>query len=164
MTFLSLLISGGFNRYKYIIEAILAAMLIGFVSYEVHTFIAYEQKIGYDKRVAEDNAQKILDDAVAKELAELRKEHLQKANDDAQIRNDQIRSLANSNAALTGSVHDISTALVRASAGQNADALRKSVETFGLVFDDCQRRYSGMAEEAARLSSDKQKLMEAWPR
>lgn len=47
--------------------------------------------------------------------------------------------------------------------GLTRPALERYTNTFGDVFAECVREYSGLAEAADRLASDRQTLIQSWP-
>lgn len=52
---------------------------------------------------------------------------------------------------------------VRLNAAQSLDAATRSVAALSAVFESCTRRYSDVAEAAARHASDSLTLQQAWP-
>ena len=44
------------------------------------------------------------------------------------------------------------------------DAIRQRADTITKLFNECQRDYRDLAEKADRITSDRQTLMDAWPK
>lgn len=111
------------------------------------------------ERAAEEKTQAAIDLALERE----RQTVATKAANEAKEREQGLRALAF--AARTDSQR-LSDQLTQANARiatASIDAVRLYAATANAVFDDCQRAYQGMAEEAAGHASDSLMYQRAWP-
>ena len=153
-----------FSPYKLLIEVLLIGAMFAGIAFGVHRFLEHEQKIGYDKAVAE-YAVKLAD---AKEVARQKDianaKQLQDAQNAAAQRDQTLRSVAAAATASANSLHDTIANISRGVSAATTDALRQSTRTLGQVLDQCSNRYRSVAESADRANADKQTLIQAWPK
>lgn len=103
----------------------------------------------------------------AKEAARKREAELitqrDKAIDDANLRDQTIRSLAAGSARASGGLRDTLASISRGVPSAPVAALRHSTATLAAVLEDCQGKYRDLAEKADRHASDTITLKQAWP-
>jgi len=142
--------------------AVLAA--IGALLWGIHALDMSRQQIGYDRRVAEDNAAliKAQADALDQERALNRK--LETARNEATKRDQAIaRTAAAAGLAVVG-LRDELDAYRHSLPGDPASPSDQRAATLGELFGDCADRYRGVAEKAIRHASDVKTLSEGWPK
>lgn len=135
-----------------------AALLWG-----IHTLDQSRQQIGYDRRVAEDNADlvKAQADALATERQLNRK--LEDARNAATQRDQTIaRTAAAAGLAVDGLRHELD-AYRHSLPGDPASPGDPRAATLAELLGDCADRYRGLAEKADRHASDVRTLSEGWP-
>jgi hypothetical protein len=147
------------NPYRWLLAgALIAALVLGYGLWVDH--------IG-DTREATVRAEYTAAALVAGEAARAKESawqtQLQKAQNEATKRQ---KTLAADAAALrterNGLRDDLAT--VRASRpGLARDTLERYANASAIVFADCTRSYSGLAQDADRLATERQTLIEAWP-
>lgn len=141
---------------------ILIALLILIAStYGVH-YRGY--KDGEKQAKLEAQAATVIADRTYRAKEQSLNTKLQKAQDDAQERETELLHAAliarNQSERLRSNITAIRSKL----SSLTDAAVRQYADTASVVFDECQRNYSSLAAEADRLDSDKQTLIEAWPR
>lgn len=145
------------------IKATLAAILALVLIIGAHAFLSHERQIGYDAAMLEVSKR----DALAKELNDLRASELIKQRDRAIAERDErektIRNLATASGNASLSLRDTVNAIRASVPSASIEALRKSTDTLGTVFNECQARYRELAEKADRHANDVQALNEAFP-
>ncbi len=151
------------SPYKLLIEiALIGSLALGAV-WGIHSFLDHEQKIGYDKAVAE-YAVKLQD---AKDAAKLVEDGLRTQVAEAQAKGNErektIRDVVASSVVASTSLRDTLARMRSSIPGATTEALAHSVTTLSTVFDDCQAKYRTMAETADRHASDSKTLSDAWP-
>ncbi|MDK6075567.1 hypothetical protein [Massilia varians] len=114
-----------------------------------------------------DIAQRDAQLAAAKDLARLREQDWNKqrneAIDNANSRDQIIRTLAAGSAGASLSLRDTLAAIGRGVPDASVEALRHSTTTLAAVLQDCQSQYREMAETADRHASDTLTLEQSWP-
>lgn len=152
------------SPYKLLIEVALIGSLFAGAAYGFHRFLTHEQQIGYDKAVAEYSAKYLAEEqaAHAKDLANAKQ--LQDAQNAAALREKTIVAVAAAAANSSASLRDAIANISRGVPTATLDALRHSTRTLGSVLDECQNKYRSVAEAADRANTDKQTLMDAWPK
>lgn len=153
----------GLARYKLGAEILVFGALAGAGVYGVHLVLERARDAGRAEVRAEwDRAS-----AAAEKAAQAQTEAWRGARDaavtDGAKRDETIRSLAATTAAATGGLRDLTAKIDRAVPDYSANALRVLTGTYGQLLAECAGRYTGMAEKAERLNSDKRTLMESWP-
>ena len=150
--------------YKVIIEAIAIGALIIGIGLGVHHFLQAEQKIGYDKAVAEYSVK--LAEAKADALAKERQfnKQIQEAQNAATVREQTLKTVAAAASASSLSLRDTIAHIRSGVPTATLDALRVSTTALSTVFADCQDRYRAMAATADATASDTKKLIDAWPK
>lgn len=149
--------------YKLLIEvAIIGSLALGGVV-KVHRAIEnHDERVRNEVRA--EYAQKL---AETKDAARQRETELRTQRDDAinkgNEREQTIRSLAASNGAAAVGLRDTVASISNSMSSYSADTLRSLASAYGVVFAECAERRAGLAEEAERLNSEKQTLIEAWP-
>lgn len=98
----------------------------------------------------------------AKELA-LNKQ-VEEARNAAVLRETKLQGDAAAARAESGRLRDDLAAFRRNLPGFTEAAIRSYADAASVVLDQCQREYQGLAEQADRIDSDRQTLMDAWPK
>jgi len=105
--------------------------------------------------------------AAAKDLARLREQdwnnQRNEAIENANSRDQIIRSLAAGSAGASLSLRDTLAAISRGVPDASVEALRHSTTTLAAVLQNCQSEYRELAEKADRHASDTLTLEQAWP-
>jgi hypothetical protein len=150
-------------QYKLAAEIAILGALVASIAYGGHCLLEHERDIGRNEIRAQWDKQMAAD----KEAARIRSAELQAQRDAAQTegakRDETIRTLAASSAAVTGGLRDAITKINSGVPNYSADALRALASAYGDVLAECQGRRTEVAEEAERLNSEKRTLIEAWP-
>jgi len=150
--------------YKLLIEvAVFGSLALGAVV-KVHQAIeAHDEHVRDGVRT--EYAQKL---AEAKDAAHKRETELIAQRDDAITKGNEreqtIRSLAASNAAATVGLRNTAASISSSLSSYSVDALRAVASAYGNVFTECAARRGEMAEIAERLNSEKQTLIDSWPK
>ncbi len=158
-------ILGLLTRYKLLLEiAVIGALALGAVV-EIHRFLEHEREIGRAEVQAKWDAQTAKDIAAAR----AREADLIKQRDDAITngakRDETNRVLANSAAVASVGLRDTITAAVsRVVSSATTDAIRDTTRAFGASLAECSERRLEVAKDFERANSEKQTLMDAWPR
>lgn len=99
--------------------------------------------------------------ARAKEQAHAKQ--LNEARNEATKRETQLRADADRARTAAGGLRDELAAIRRGLPSLAADACREQADRLADVFGSCATIYSELAEQADRLNSERQELIEAWP-
>ena len=114
-----------------------------------------------------DIAQRDAQLAAAKDLARLREQdwttQRNQALEDANSRDQIIRTLAAGSAGASLGLRDTLGAISRGVPDASVEALRHSTTTLAAVLQNCQSEYRELAEKADRHASDALTLEQAWP-
>ena len=106
--------------------------------------------------------------AAAKDLARLREQdwttQRNQALENANSRDQIIRSLAAGSADASLGLRDTLAAISRGVPDASVEALRHSTTTLAAVLQNCQSEYRVLAEKADRHASDTMTLEQAWPK
>jgi hypothetical protein len=149
--------------YLRVAELLAGLALIAGVCWGVHEFLEHERDIGRNE-VRAEYAEKLRE---AKDAAQLREKELTAQRDDAinkgNEREQTIRSLAAVNSNATQRMRDTVASVSNSLSSLSIDALRSLSSTYGDIYTKCDGERSRLAEEAERLNSEKQTLIQAWP-
>ncbi len=152
-----------FAPYKTIIEVIVFGALAIWLSLAAHSFLEHERDIGRNE-VRAEYATKL---AEATAAAHQREQDILKQRDEAinnaNQRDQTIRTLAASAGASSNSLRDTTNSISNRLSAISGDALREVARAYGDVLTECQARRGSLAEEAERINSEKRTLIEAWP-
>lgn len=150
--------------YKSIAEFLALLALVAAVCFGAHRFLESEQKIGYDKAVAEYQAKALIAEEEAKQRQQDLETQLEKAQNEAIQRENLLRVSAGLAADASSSLHNALTHYSNGSmSNDTAAALFKSTATLATVLDECQGNYRELAAKADRHASDVKTLTDAWP-
>ena len=150
--------------YKYVVDFLAIAALVGIAAFGLHKYNTYQQDIGAAR--VQDQWDKAV--ILAKDAQRLREIQFQKEKDDAiaqAAKNSQISAAAATATAQSGRVlqSTIETILAR-SGTDTADANRKYTAALATVLTECTSAYREMARAADGHAIDSQTLMNAWPK
>lgn len=115
-----------------------------------------------------DIAQRDAQLTAAKDLARLREQdwttQRNQALENANSRDQIIRTLAAGSAGASLGLRDTLAAISRSVPDASVEALRHSTTTLAAVLQNCQSEYRELAEKADRHASDSLTLEQAWPK
>ena len=152
------------SPYKLLIEILVIGSIAAGAIWGVHSFLLHEQQIGYDRAQAEYTAKSLLAEQAARATETALRKQLEDAQNAATQREQVIRSTAAAATAASVSLRDTIATIRNGVPLATIDALRNATIALGNVFAECQDRRREVAESAERLNSDKQTLIQAWPR
>jgi hypothetical protein len=138
---------------------LIAALLLG--------YFAWADRIG-DTREATVRAEYTAAALVASEAARAKESawqtKLQKAQDEATKRQKTLAADAAAARHSADSLRDDLRAVRASLPGLTREAVERYANASADVFDHCVREYSGLAQDADRLASQRQTLIDAWPK
>jgi hypothetical protein len=139
--------------------AIIAALMVGLLQLDKS-----RQAIGYERAVAEYTTMALKAGQAARALEQALQAKVSKAQDDAKSRETKLAAdAAGARTAANGLRDDL--AAIRASVPSlTRDAVNRYADTASVVFQECADRYSELAAKADAINSDRQTLIDAWPR
>lgn len=149
--------------YVWLIELCAALLAIGGIWYGINVHDQAQQRLGYDRAVAEYKAAK----SIADRAALVKERNMQKTKDEAlnaaTERETKIRAdYAAAHAAAIGlqrTVADLRGQLATAP----VEACRTTADAALAVFGECEDQYRAVATAAAGHASDVKTLSDAWP-
>jgi len=142
--------------------AVLAAL--GALLWGIHTLDQSRQQIGYERRLAEDNAALIKAQAAALATERELNKKLEDARNEATKRDQAItRNAAAAGLAVVSLRDELATYRHRLPPDPASPGDQRAV-TVAELFGDCADRYRGLAEKADRHASDARTLSEGWPK
>jgi len=150
------------------IKALAIAGSIGTLLWAVNALDQNRQQIGYDRRLAEDNAALIEAQAEAREKERQMQRHKEDAQHEANLR--QIENRRAADAARTAderlrlALDTIRTTSPRHLPGDPAAAGPDPAAALTALLGECSAKYGDLAEKADGHASDARTLTEAWPR
>jgi hypothetical protein len=150
--------------YKYVVDFLVIAVLVGLAAFGVHKYNVYQQDIGAAR--VQDQWDKAV--ILAKDAQRQREIQFQKEKDDAiaqAAKSAQVSAAAATAATASGRVlqSTIETILAR-SGTDTADANRKYTAALAAVLTECTGAYREMARTADGHALDAQTLSNAWPK
>ena len=149
--------------YKLLLQIIAAVLLLSAVVYAFNQFVEHHQQIGYDRRVAEDNAQALKDQEAARKVDAANAKRLEDAQNANTLQNQKINTLVAALAASSGSLRGVANTLVSDLSNASVETARKTATAFASVFQDCTGKYASMAEIADRHVADIVLYKQSWP-
>lgn len=158
------MIAAALLRYRLPAEILAVLALLGALIFGVVMAAEHQRQIGRDEKQAEWTTANLMAERAAAAQTKLWQDKLDLASKGGNEREQTIKALAASASGAASSVRDTSAAISRALSTYSADSLRAVAGAYGDVFTECQDRRRGLAEEAERLNSEKQTLIEAWPK
>lgn len=149
--------------YKYVVDALIIAALVGLLSFAVHKYNEHQQDIGEVRIQALWDKENLRRD-IEKRAIEIAN---QKLVDDARIEGAKNVQIAQAAAAAAGNssrvLGDTVKTILARSATESIEANRRYVAALAKVFNDCQERYRWMAERADGHAIDAMTCQAAWP-
>ena len=122
------------------------------------------QQIGYAKAQAEHTAAALIAKQTARAKEAAWKTQLQKAQDDASQRQTKLAADAAAARSATDRLRNDLAAIRASLPGLTRAALERYANASADVFAECSREYSGLAQTADRITSERQTLIEGWPK
>lgn len=150
--------------YFWIIEIIAFVLLVGAVVIAIDRHDTHQQKVGYDKADGEWKAK----DARAKQVALAKERQLIQQKEDAE--NAAAKRQIELETSITDLRHQLDGMRFAASeqrkriATLTVDAARRVADAGITVFGECAAEYSKVAVAADKSLSERQTLIEAWPK
>lgn len=152
------------NVYRLAAQAIAVMLVVVAALAWWHSHNASQQQIGYDKANAEWNAWKASADAKANQDAITRIKQKETAQNEAAQRQLALEKIAGSLRADRDRMRNENAALHTRIGTLAIDAARRVAEAGVTIFGECAERYSTVAIAADQCYSERQTLMEAWPK
>ena len=150
--------------YKYVLDFLVIAALVGLAAVGVHKYNTYQQDIGAARVQAQWDKQSLTDARVVADL----KAQYQKEKDDAIAQSVKDVQTANTLAAAaaksSGVLGNTINTLVAASATGDLSANRRYTAALAEVFGDCKDRYRALGREAQGHADDSLMLQNAAPK
>ena len=150
---------------QYRVAAAAGAVLVGMLLAGAASWTANGWRLDAEHRA--DIATRDAQLAATKDLARLREQdwtsQRNQAIENANSRDQVIRTLAAGSAGASLSLRDTLAAIGRSVPDASVEALRHSTTTLASVLQDCQSEYRELAEKADRHASDSMTLEQAWP-
>lgn len=105
---------------------------------------------------------------IAKEGADKLERELRSRVDDAVVKGNEreqtIRNLATANSNASIGLRNATASIGNSLPSLSIDALRNVASAYGNILTECQSRYGEMAATSERLNSEKQTLIDSWPK
>ena len=141
---------------------------VGVLLWGVHTLDQSRQKIGYDRRVAEDNAELIKAREDARTEEQHLKDKLETARNDANKREIELRNTTGAarvaSERLRVALDALRTTEPRKLPGDPTGTPADATATLAELLGVCTDKYRGVAEAADRHASDARTLSQGWPK
>ncbi len=146
------------------LKALAAAAALAALLWAIHALDMSRQQIGYDRRVAEDNAALIKAQADALDQERHLNRKLEDARNEATKRDQTTaRTAAAAGLAVDGLRHELA-AYRRSLPADPARPGDPRADAIAELFGDCAGHYRDLAEKADRHASDARTLSEGWPK
>lgn len=142
-----------------VLVAAILALLVG-----VHKFLDYEQQIGYDRRVAEDNVALGFANKAARDKEALWRKQLEDANERFDEREKANQTAITAANAALGRLRNTTQGISSGVPGATAASLANSVVALSTVSGECAAKYIEMAGVAGRHANDIQRILDSWPK
>lgn len=153
-----------FSAYKRWVEVALVGLVIIGLMWGVHAWSEKQREVGR-KEVRDEYAEQL---RMAKEAAEKVEKVLRERVDEAVTKGNEreqtIRTLASANSNASLGLRSATASISNSLSSLSADALRNVASAYGDIFTQCQSRYGEMATALERVNSEKQTLIESWPK
>jgi len=150
--------------YKYVVDFLVIAALVGVAAFGVHKYDTYQQDIGAARVQAAWDKQRLSDTQAADAL----RAQYQKEKDDAlaqNARNVQVALAAATAAGQSSRVLDGTLkSLLAASANGSVEANRRYTAALAEVFGDCKDKYRELGQKAQGHADDALMFEQAWPK
>lgn len=152
------------NLYRIGAQVVAVVLVIVAVIAWWNSHNAGQQKIGYDKANVEWNAWKASEDAKndAENLARIKKKEI--AQNEAAKRQTDLESVAAGLRSERDRVRNENATLHSRISTLAVDAARRVADAGLTVFSECSDRYSAVAIAADQCYSERQTLIDAWPK
>ena len=122
------------------------------------------QTIGYNVAVAEYTAQALKAEQDARIREGILQLQVSKAQNDSKIRENKLAADAANARSAADSLRNDLTAVRSSLPRLTRDAVDSYAATASIVFEQCVNEYSDLAAKTDGLASDRQTLIDAWPR
>lgn len=151
------------SAYLRLAEALAALALVLGLCWGAHEFLQHEQRIGYDRRVAEDKTA----EAAAKDAALKTERSMQgKVNDAENARiaaQQENQAAADSASAAADRLRVAASDLSRRVSADPGKTGADAAATLAQLLGECSDRYRDLARRADGHASDAKTLNDAWP-
>ena len=122
------------------------------------------ENVGYQKRVAEDTAQRNKDLEVAAVATHQLQAKLDKAQDELNTAKQKLATLSASNAVLANRLRESIATYNGNLSNDSKQALIERVTTLSDVLTACTREYAEVASKADAYAADLKMMQESWPK
>jgi hypothetical protein len=122
------------------------------------------QSVGYDRAVSEYTTQALKADQAARQREQALQAQVTKAQDEAKKRETKLSADAATARLINDGLRDDVAAIRNSLPGLARDAVNRYADAASVVFAECADRYSELAAKADAIASERQTLIDAWPR
>lgn len=140
--------------YKYVVDFLVIAVLVGLAAFGIHKYNSYQQDIGAARVQLAWDAQKLVDLT----FADKQRSQFQKEKDDAIAQSVQVAQAnrAAADAAIQSGrvLQSTIDTIVKRSGSDSAEANRKYTAAFAAVFQDCREQYQALGRAADGHAQD----------
>lgn len=150
--------------YRLVAQAIAVALVVAAAVAWWHSHNYAQQKIGYDKANAEWNAWKAAADAKANAENLERQKQKETAQNEAAKRQMDLENIASALRSDRDRLRNDNAAMHTRISVLTVDAARRVADTAAAIFSECEDKYSAVAIAADQCLSERQTLIDAWPR
>jgi len=157
-------IAAALRRYLLPAEILAVLALLGGLLYGVHLVFEHQRDIGRKEVRAEWDAANVIAEKAAVKQEQLWQGQVNLASKGGNDREEKIKTLASSASSVAVGLRNATAEINRALSAYSADSLRAVASTYGDIYTKCDTERTGFATEAERLNSEKQTLIEAWPK
>ncbi len=158
------MIAAALRRYLLPAEILAVLALLGGLLYGVHLVFEHQRDIGRKEVRGEWGRANLAGEKAAAEKERLWQGQVNLATKGGNDREEAIKTMAGAASGAAVGLRNATAEINRALSGYSADALRSVASAYGDVFTECQDRRRELATESERLNSEKQTLIEAWPK
>lgn len=139
-------------------------IVIVLASFYVHHAMKQQYEMGYAQAASEyTTRQRLAEQAAHARESELNRQ-LQKAQNAATLRDQQIQTLSAAVSTASDRLRDTTRAIRNSLLTASIDAVRKAADASLTVFEECAGKYTEMAGNATGHASDVETLEDAWPK
>ena len=124
----------------------------------------YVEGIGYQRRDAEQMVRDLVAVKAAQVQERIQQDQLTKATNAAKLREESLQVAIDAAVRSSNGLRQQITSLRAGIPGLNREAVDRYADTASAVFLSCVKEYTELAATADRIDSDKQTLIQAWPR
>lgn len=158
------MISAMLLRYRLPAEILAVLAIFGVLVLGVVVAAEHQREIGRTEVRAEWDRANLAGEKAAADKERLWQGQVNLATKGGNDREEAIKTMAGAASGAAVGLRNATAEINRALSSYSADALRSVASAYGDVFTECQDRRRELATESERLNSEKQTLIEAWPK